>query len=137
MNRSRYIPTLLAAGTLALFGCATGGGTGGTVSGGVEDSLDENEFHRSAEVFLTQAEALGAADKFSEALQAAMDAIAEDPENARGYYQAARAQVGLRDYAAADTLFSQAVELFPIYEDDVRMQRTPPGSWRTTHLSTI
>lgn len=123
MNRSRYIPTLLAAGTIALFGCATGAGTGGTLSGGVEDALDENEFHRSAEVFLTQAEALGAADKFSEALQAAMDAITANPENARGYYQAARAQVGLRDYAAADTLFNRAVDLFPTYEDDVSMQR--------------
>lgn len=124
MNRSRYMPTLLAASALVLAGCASGGGgAGGSLSGGVEDALDENEFHRSAEVFLTQAEALGAGDKFSEALQAARDAIAQDPENARGYYQAARAQIGLADFAAADTLFSRAVELFAAYEDDVRMQR--------------
>lgn len=124
MNRSRYVPTLLAASALVLAGCASGGGTtAGSLSGGVEDALDENEFHRSAEVFLTQAEALGAVDKFSEALQAAMQAIAQDPANARGYYQAARAHVGLADFVAADTLFTRAVELFDVYEDDVRMQR--------------
>ena len=119
MNRSRYVATLLASGTLVLSGCASG--VGG-VSGGLE-GLEDNEWTRSAELFLTQAESLGAVDKFADALDAAMTSIAEDPANAQGYYQAARAQVGLRDYAAADTLFDKALELFPAYENDVGLAR--------------
>ncbi len=120
MNRSRYVPTLLAAGTLVLAGCASGGGAGG---GGRVDGLRDNDYTRTAELFLTQAEAMGAVERFRDALGAAMSSIAEDPTNAVGYYQAGRAQIGLRDYAAADTLFDKALELFPGYRDDIEIAR--------------
>ena len=127
MNRSRYVPTLLAAGTLVLAGCASGGGAGGGSGGGSggrgEDALRENEYTRTAELRLTQAELGGALQHFSDALEAAMSSIAEDPTNAIGYYQAARAQIGLRDYAAADTLFDKALEFFPGYLDDIQIAR--------------
>lgn len=135
VNRSRYVSTLLAAGALVLAGCASSGGSTGGVTGGVEEALDENDYHRSAELFLTQAESLGAVERFREALDAALSAIAEDPGNARGYYQAARAQIGLRDYVAADTLFTRTVELFPDYEDDVQLQRE--AGWITAYNAYI
>lgn len=127
MNRSRYVPTLLAACTLALGGCASGGGGGGG-GGGAGDGLTDNEYTRSAELFLTQAEAMGAVDRFAEALEAALGSIAEDPSNPVGYFQAARAQVGMGDYVAADSLFTTAVAMHPGYEREVEFLRDK--AWR-------
>jgi tetratricopeptide (TPR) repeat protein len=112
----------LAIGTaLTLFGCASGGGGGG---GGEEGNPPrENDDTRSAELFLTQAETLGDPSRFQDALNAAMTAIFEDSTNSLGYFQAGRAQIGLGDYVAADTLFEMAVELYPGYDQDVRIAR--------------
>ncbi len=125
MNRSRYVPMLLATGALMLAGCASSGGPAGGGGGG--EGLRDNDYTRSAELFLTQAE-LGAAERFQDALDAAMSSISEEPMNAIGYYQAARAQVGLQDYVAADTLFNKALELHPPYEPDIEFLRNQ--AWR-------
>ena len=74
-------------------------------------------------MFLTQAETLGDPSRFQQALTAAMAAILGDSTNPLGYYQAGRAQIGLGDHVAADTLFEMATELYPDYEQDVRIQR--------------
>ena len=130
MNRSRYVPTMWAACTLVLAGCASGGGFGGGGGGGGGgDGLRDNEYTRSAELFLTQAEAMGAGARFQDALNAALNSIAEDPTNPVGYFQAARAQVGLGDYEAADTLLRKALEMHPAYEADVELVRD--GAWRS------
>lgn len=123
MNRSRYVPTLLAAGALMLAGCASSGGGGGGGAGGAGDGLRDNDYTRSAELFLTQAE-LGSGERFQDALDAAMNSITEEPMNPIGYYQAARAQVGLWDFVAADTLFNKALELHPPYEPDIEFLRS-------------
>jgi tetratricopeptide (TPR) repeat protein len=47
----------------------------------------------------------------------------EDSTNALGYFQAGRAQIGLADYVAADSLFEVALELYPDYDQDIRVQR--------------
>lgn len=122
MNKSRFGLSLAVAGALALSGCASGGGGG---AGGEEEGNPprENDDTRSAELFLTQAETLGDPSRFQDALGAAMAAIMEDSTNSLGYYQAGRAQVGLGDHVAADTLFEMAMELYPAYEQDVRIQR--------------
>ncbi|MDE2982481.1 MAG: tetratricopeptide repeat protein [Gemmatimonadota bacterium] len=108
---------------VALSGCASGGGGGG--GGGEEEGFPprENDDTRSAELFLTQAETLGDPSRFQNALTAAMAAILDDSTNPLGYYQAGRAQVGLGDHVAADTLFEMATELYPAYDQDVRIQR--------------
>lgn len=122
MDKSRFGLSLAAAAALALSGCASGGGGGG---GSEEEGYPprENDDTRSAELFLTQAESLGDPSRFQAALTAAMAAIMEDSTNSLGYYQAGRAQVGLGDHVAADTLFEMATELYPAYEQDVRIQR--------------
>ncbi|MXW18878.1 MAG: tetratricopeptide repeat protein, partial [Gemmatimonadetes bacterium] len=97
------------------------------------DGLRDNEYTRSAELFLTQAEAMGAGARFQDALNAALNSIAEDPTNPVGYFQAARAQVGLWDYEAADTLLRIALEMHPGYEADVELVRD--GAWRSAFNS--
>ncbi len=122
MNRSRFGLSLAVAAALTLSGCASGGGGGG--GGGEEGNPPrENDDTRSAELFLTQAETLGDPARFQDALGAAMAAIMEDSTNSLGYFQAGRAQIGLGDHVAADTLLEMAMELYPAYEQDVRIQR--------------
>lgn len=123
MNRSSFGLILTVGTAVALSGCASGGGGGG--GGGEEEGFPprENDDTRSAELFLTQAETLGDPSRFQDALTAAMAAILDDSTNPLGYYQAGRAQVGLGDHVAADTLFEMATELYPAYDQDVRIQR--------------
>lgn len=121
MNKSSIGLSLAVGTALTLSGCASGGGGGG---GGEEGNPPrENDDTRSAELFLTQAETLGDPSRFQEALTAAMAAILDDSTNSLGYFQAGRAQVGLGDYVAADTLFEMATELYPGYEQDIRVER--------------
>lgn len=122
MKKVRYGLPLVAATAVALAGCASGSGGGG---GAVEEGNPprDNSHTRSAELFLTQAQTLGDATKYTDALGAANNSILEEPTNPRGYFQAGRAQVGMEDYVAADTLFGKALELYPAYAEEVRMER--------------
>ena len=120
MNKSSIGLSLAVGTALTLSGCASGGGGGGGEEG---NPPRENDDTRSAELFLTQAETLGDPSRFQEALNAAMAAILDDSTNSLGYFQAGRAQIGLGDYVAADTLFETAVELYPGYEQDIRIER--------------
>ncbi len=119
MITSRFGVALATAGVLVFSGCASGGGGGGAGGGAPGD----NEYTRSAELFLTQAQSLNMAERYQDALEAAMNSIMDDSANARGYFLAARAQVGLADYVAADTLFDTALELYPGYDQDIRVER--------------
>ncbi len=121
MINSRFGFALATAGVLAFSGCASGGGGGG--SGAAGDAPGDNDYTRSAELFLTQAASLGMVERYQDALDAAMNSIADDSTNARGYFLAARAQIGLADYAAANEMFDEALALFPGYEQDVRVER--------------
>ena len=121
MNKSRFGLPLVAATVFVLSGCASGGGGGG----GGEDGNPprENDHTRTAELYLTQAQTLGATERYQDALNSAVSSILEDSTNALGYFQAARAHLGLADYVAADSLFDVALELYPGYDQDVRIQR--------------
>ena len=120
MNKSRFGFPLVTATVFALSGCASGGGGGDGEEG---NPPRENDHTRTAELYLTQAETLGAVERYQQALTAAVNSIMEDSTNALGYFQAARAQIGLADYVAADSLFDAALELYPGYDQDVRVQR--------------
>ena len=120
MNRSGFLCALVVAGSLLLSGCASGGGGGG------EDLVDvyrESEFTRNAELALTKTVVNDDPALYQEALDWALREIASDPGNSVGYYQAARAHIGLYDYVAADTLLEMAVALFTGYRNDVEAQR--------------
>ena len=121
MNRSGFLFALVVAGSLALGGCASGGG-----GGGAEDAppaYRESDFTRNAELALTKTFASGDPALHQEALDWALREIASDPGNAVGYYQAARAQIGLFDYVAADSLLKVATALYPQYAADAEVQR--------------
>ena len=120
MNKSRFGFPLVAATVFALSGCASGGGGGGGEEG---NPPRENDHTRTAELYLTQAQTLGAVERYQDALNEAFNAIMEDSTNALGYFQAGRAQIGLADYVAADSLFEAALELYPDYDQDIRVQR--------------
>ena len=109
---------LAAAGVVSLSGCASGGGGGGGAAG-----PGDNEFTRSAELFLTQAATLGMSERYQDALEAAMNSIADDSANARGYFLAGRAHIGLGNFGEADSYFDQALDLYPEYEPDIRIER--------------
>ena len=121
MRMSRFGLPLVTASIVALSGCASGGGGGG---GGEEGNPPrDNEHTRTAELYLTQAQTLGDTARYQEAFNAALNSILEDSTNALGYFQAGRAQVGLGDHVAADSLFDMAVEFYPGYDQDVRIER--------------
>ncbi|MDE2784154.1 MAG: tetratricopeptide repeat protein [Gemmatimonadota bacterium] len=124
MINSRLGLALAVAGAVVFSGCASGGGGGGGAAG---DAPGENDYTRSAELYLTQAQSLGMPERYTDALNAAMNSIMDDSTNARGYFLAARAQVGLADYVAADTLFDVALELYPGYDQEIRVERE--GAW--------
>lgn len=121
VKKVRFGLPLVAAAAVALAGCASGSGGGGAVEEG--NPPRDNSHTRSAELFLTQAQTLGDATKYTDALSAANNSILEEPTNPRGYFQAGRAQIGMEDYVAADTLFEKALELYPAYSAEVRVER--------------
>ena len=121
MKKARFELPLVAATAVVLAGCASGPGGGGAAEEG--NPPRDNSHTRSAELFLTQAQTLGDATKYTDALSAANNSIFEEPTNPRGYFQAGRAQVGMEDYVAADTLFERALELYPAYAEEVRIER--------------
>ena len=120
MNRSGFLGALVVAGSLVLSGCASGGGGGGE---GVVPAYRESDFTRNAELALTKTIMTPDPALYQEALDWALREIASDPGNSVGYYQAARAHIGLYDYVAADTLLEMAKALYPAYRDDVEVRR--------------
>ncbi len=79
----------------------------------------DNSHTRAADLFLLQAQEAAtdedAEQRFLEALEAAHAGIEADPQNPKSYFQAAQANVGLNDFAGADSMFTKAEELHPRY----------------------
>lgn len=121
MTKLRFGLPLAAAVAVVATACASGSGGGGAAEEG--NPPRDNGHTRSAELFLTQAQTLGDPARYNDAMDAASNSILEEPTNPRGYFQAARAQIGLEDYVAADTLFDKAMELYPAYAEEVRIER--------------
>jgi tetratricopeptide (TPR) repeat protein len=117
---------LALAGLVILAGGCASGGSSGPVTGPGGEIIPESarprddEFTRSATLFLTQAQGAendaAAQERYGQALDAAMNAIAADPGNPTAYMLAGQAQVGVGDYVAADTLLTKAVSIYPVYE---------------------
>jgi tetratricopeptide (TPR) repeat protein len=122
---------VLAAATLMTgAGCAAGGGggssgpeTGPSLPGGqmLEEGVRprDNSQTRAADLALTQAQSTTdeavIQQRYTQALQAAMEGIAADPENPKSYFQAGQAYVGLNDYVGADSMLTRAEEIHPRY----------------------
>ncbi len=119
---------LATAALLLGTGCASGGGPSAGPAGATLPSGEvlppgirpqDNEHTKSADLYLTQAQA--ATDpaqqqqRYQQALEEAKAGINANPENAKSYFQAAQADVGLNNFAEAATMFDKAEELYPRY----------------------
>jgi tetratricopeptide (TPR) repeat protein len=127
MNRGKGV--ILALAVAALTACASagaGGGGGGEEDMGGAGRPAENTYTRSAGVHIAQATALQGAEAqehYQAALNDALQSIAAEPTNARGYLVAGQAAVGLNEFVQADSMFDRAVELYPGYADQIRSER--------------
>lgn len=87
------------------------------------ESPRQNEMTRAAASELDRASEAEtdatARPAYEAALEAAEAAIQTDDTNPLPYYQAGQAQIGLGNYAEADSLLSRATELRPIYELEI------------------
>ncbi|NIP56779.1 MAG: tetratricopeptide repeat protein [Gemmatimonadetes bacterium] len=122
--RVRFGLVLAASLTLVGGACATGGGGGGGDQG-IEPR--DNEHTNAAQLFLTQAQTAddseAAQGYYRQALERARVSVQTDSLNPRGYYQAGIAAVQLGEYSLADSMLTEAVELYPGYQADVSQVR--------------
>ena len=129
---ARFGLILATAALLSGTGCSTGGGAPSpspaatpTLPGAGGQVLAEgirprdNSHTRAAENFLDQAmSAVEDAEKeglYRQALAAAHEGIAADPENPKSYFQGAVASVNLGEFLGADSMFTRAETLHPRY----------------------
>jgi len=80
---------------------------------------EDDNFTDLASVHLQTAQSTGddaeAEEAYRLALQALRDGMMENPENPKIYLYAGIAQLGLDDYAQADSMFDRAEEIYPDY----------------------
>lgn len=132
-------PVILTLGLVVGLGaCASGGGGAGAagpeaavdapvdVTGQV--SLPDNQWTTTAQenLVIARLRVDNPAEQrqyYQDALDAALLSIQNEPQNARGYFLAGRAYVGLGDYIGADSVLATAVELYPEYEQQVEVVR--------------
>ena len=124
---------VLAASTVIAAGaCAGGSGGGGDdtpMPPGMEEGVPprDNMFTRTAALALSQA--MQNADpserdaRYQDALLASLDGIENQPDNPQSYRQAGEAYVGLNDLAGADSMWTRAEELYPLYSFDLNPLR--------------
>jgi len=127
--------------TVAAAACAGGGGAGGggsaapptpapTTEGAEELELGESprndEMTRAAGDALENAveteeagDSAAAQPFYESAAEAAEQAIQQDPTNPLPWLQGGRANIGLGNFEAADSMLSRATELRPIYELEI------------------
>jgi len=131
---------LAAAALFSVSACAAGAGGSSAEAGAVPafpgaqgEVLAEgirprdNAHTRAAENFLDEAmaavEESEKTDFSNQALDAAMEGITADPENPKSYYQAALANINLKNYRAAAAMFDQAETLHPRYVLETELWR--------------
>ena len=120
---------LAASLVIVAGGCAAGSGGGGggdtPMPPGMEEGVPprDNMFTRTAALALSQAmqnaDPAERQSRYEEALQAALDGIANQPNNPQSYRQAGEAYVGLNDLAGADSMWTRAEDLYPLYSFDL------------------
>jgi len=92
----------------------------------------------TATLFLAQAEAAEgqeARDLYRRGLDAALEAVEEDPENPQGYWLAGIGHVGVDEYQEADRMWERSQELYPAYEIEIEPAREMAGYRPSTRAS--
>ena len=83
----------------------------------------DNMFTRTAALALSQAmqnaDPEGRRARYQDALTASLEGIANQPGNPQSYRQAGEAYVGLNDLAGADSMWTRAEDLYPLYSFDL------------------
>lgn len=130
----RFGLVLAVSLSLVTGACASGGGGGDS---GVSPRDDEHT--TAAQLFLTQAQTAeneaAAAEAYQRALDTALEGVQADSTNPRAYWQAGLAAARLGNYEQADSLLSQATDLYPDYEEDVMALREE--AWVEAYNSAI
>lgn len=123
--RSGLVLTLAAG--LVLGGCAAGAGgaagpsvspTGKTYPPGTRPT--ESRHTTPTKLYIAQAQ-------FDRALQEAQLGVAADSTNPQHYFLLGQAHAGLGNYAAADSAFDRAEQIYPAYELEIEPARE--GAW--------
>lgn len=138
---------------LALGACASGGASSGetstpSASSGSNTQTREyapgtkpsdNRYTRSAKIYLDKGESAQYPDEAQKAYQDALEqarlSIQDEPGNARGYYQAGVALVGLGQLAEAGQMFDKAEEIYPAYAEETRQRRQ--RAWVNTYNAAV
>jgi tetratricopeptide (TPR) repeat protein len=113
----------LALAAAVAFGACAPAATGGTAGG---PRLAETRFTTAAKLQLAQAEAATGArqqELYQQALQQSLQGIEAAPTNPQHFYLAGLAHAGLGDFAAADEMWVQALEMYPAYRGDIAVAR--------------
>lgn len=128
MTRKHFAGLLAAVCTLA--GCASGGGTtaapAASAPGGARPKETSFSKAASTQIGLAQIRAGDATARraaFTQALSQAQLGVQGDPSNAIHFYLAGQAHAGLGNYAAADSAFDRAQQLFPGYAAEIEPER--------------
>jgi tetratricopeptide (TPR) repeat protein len=123
---------LVATGACATSGSTAGAGSVSSATLAGAENVPQGEMPRETEETEQAADLLNDAMSAEENGDAAMAqplyeqaadltsaAIFADPTNPLAWYQGGLAQIGLEDYAAADSMLARAVELRPIYQFEI------------------
>lgn len=123
---------LLALALVALGGCASTGSAGPEEVDGVRPR--ETAATRQAGIHVVQAglkEGEQAEAEYRQALEQAVIAIEDTPENPKAYLLAGQAAVGVGDWVQADTMFARAEAMYPPYADQIEAEREQ--AWVTAY----
>jgi tetratricopeptide (TPR) repeat protein len=87
----------------------------------------DNMWTRSATLYLSQAQSNPNPEekrqRYEEALNVSMEGIENEPDNPQSYFQAGRALLGMGDFLRADSMFTQAEEIWPEYVEETQQWR--------------
>ncbi len=114
---------LVALAVVTLGGCASAGPEMETVDG---MRPTETALTRTAGLHVVQAglkEGEQAEAEYRQALDAALQAVAETPQNPKAYLLVGQAAVGVGEWVQADSMFTRAEEMYPPYADQIEAER--------------
>lgn len=93
------------------------------MGGGPPKNQQTQAAERSIGLALLQSDPAQRENHLRTALQSALDALAENNQDAAGWFFAAQAYAGLGDLVGADTAFAHAERLYPGYAEEIAAHR--------------
>lgn len=130
MNRFSGLILAFAVGA-GLSACASAGTTGSAASAGAQaeqgtkpsDNKWTREAGRAIGLAMIKPDGEAKRAEYQKALQAALQAIQENPGNPKGWFLAGQSYANLGDFVGADSAFEKAQEIYPAYEGEIEGER--------------